>query len=198
MTKKQYLKDKDNNFAIIKGVNYYKTELGSIICEPVTQNDLVGGTKEAERNSEHNQTRLQRIKELHKTPIVLDYGCGNGLLVEFLKANKVDATGYDKYSEKFNSKPTKEAFTVVTMVEVVEHLERPYKEFKEVFTALQKGGKLMIESTFADNCTKETEYINPEIGHISIFSYKEIENILTEIGFKVLPKINGNVLVFAK
>ena len=75
----------DGEFAFHKGgYDYYRDNLGNLYCGKINQADMVGGGFEVERNNrEDNQTRIQRIKALtaKTNPKVLDFGCGNGLLV---------------------------------------------------------------------------------------------------------------------
>jgi 2-polyprenyl-3-methyl-5-hydroxy-6-metoxy-1,4-benzoquinol methylase len=162
-----------------------------------TVEQKVGGQNEHGRNSEHNPTRLDRILKLKQNPTVLDYGCGNGIFVDFLKSKGVNAYGYDKFNKDFNKMP-KLKFDIVVMVEVVEHLAPPHKEISDVYKALNDGGILYIESSFTDFLTPDNEYCNPEIGHCFIWSHKGLDLHLQSLGFKALEHINRNVRIYQK
>jgi cyclopropane fatty-acyl-phospholipid synthase-like methyltransferase len=190
-----------SNYCRKGNIFYYKCEdTGTIFtAKELTNSDMVGGTGEESRNySEHNATRLQRIKSLNSNPFVLDFGCGLGTFVDYLKANGVRAVGYDKFSEDFAQPPIKNSYDVITCIEVIEHLYKPYNEFKEMYDALNKGGYLYIESSFSDWVDMDHPYLNPAIGHQTIFSHKGLNIVLTNIGFEELTAINPNVRIFRK
>ena len=57
---------------------------------------------------------------------LLDYGCGQGGLIELLKRDLPDlqkVTGYDPAVEEFDDKPTKK-YDIVTSIDVLEHIGR--------------------------------------------------------------------------
>lgn len=181
-----------------KGVTYTRKEDGTLYAGPLSQSGKVGGTGEAQRNAVHNPTRLERILEINQTPRVLDYGCGSGLLVDFLNTQGVATHGYDKYNPEYITTIPKNFYDVVTMVEVVEHLCEPYSELDEVFSCLTPGGAVMIETSFTDFVNDDDDYINPDIGHSTIFSHKGLDDLMAEKGFKVGSHINRNVRVYTK
>jgi SAM-dependent methyltransferase len=197
-----------------KGVTYLQLPNGTLTCGPLDQSGMLGGTGEADRNEEHNPERLARIKQFHSDPKVLDFGCGNGLFVEFLRDNGIDASGYDKYrkdprpgvhklNEYISGDPEwslwEETYDIVTMVEVIEHTAAPYKELNQIFECLKPGGILMIETSFTNWMNLETDpYINPRIGHSTIFSHAGLDEVMLEKGFEVYGHINRNVRVYQK
>lgn len=180
------------------GVDYYQLSNGTVYCKPLDQSKKVGGTGESERNSVHNPGRLDRIITMAQNPTVLDYGCGSGLLVNFLKVRNVNVTGYDKYSDVFNNPLPKNTFDIVTMIEVVEHLSSPFNEIDEVFYSLKEGGHVMIETSFTDWMNSADQYINPSIGHCTIFSHHGLDELMISKGFKVGEHINRNVRIYQK
>ena len=128
------------------GVQYYKDELNNWFCSYIKQDDLVGGGFEIERNAnEINETRLKRAREItgKQNPVVLDYGCGNGLMVDYFKAKGVNITGHDKFNPKFNRLELGTGYDCVTLTEVIEHLTEPWPELKQIKECLAPGGKVM-------------------------------------------------------
>lgn len=178
-------------------VSYYKCDdTGTIFAgKELDQSNMVGGTGEEERNSEHNPTRLQRI---NRNGFTLDFGCGKGTFVDYLKANGVRAIGYDAHSEDFNAAPLKDTYDTITCIEVIEHLYAPFNEFKVMYDSLKQGGVLYIESSFSDWVDKDHPYLNPKIGHGCIFSHKGLNEVLSKVGFKEGNHINGNVRIYVK
>ena len=188
------------------GVTYRQLPNGTITCGPLDQSGKVGGSGEELRNQEHNPERLHRILQLHRNPKVLDFGCGSGMLVEFLRDNRIEAFGFDRYLKK-NTKyllsgemafaPAE--FDIVTMVEVVEHLSEPYLEFEHIFHLLKPGGVVMIETTFTNWMDLWRDpYIDPVLGHSTIFSHQGLDEVMVEKGFEVYGHINRNVRLYKK
>jgi len=191
---------------IRKGVTYRQDEKGTLTCGQLEQAGKLGGSGEEERNQVHNPTRLERIKQLHQHPKVLDFGCGSGLFVDFLRANGIEAEGYDKYLSRpgrwtFNGELafSKDHYDIVTMVEVAEHTSPPFLELMDIFHVLKPGGILMIETSFTDWMDLETDpYIDPSLGHSTIFSHRGLDDLMAEKGFQVYGHINRNVRVYKK
>lgn len=191
---------------IRNGVTYRQLPNGTLTCGPLDQSGMVGGTGELSRNVVHNPVRLARIKEFHPKPKVLDFGCGSGLLVEFLRDSGIKAEGFDRYLNNstdffFNGDLafSKDEYDVVTMVEVIEHTASPYLELQDIFHILKPGGILMVETSFTDGMDLENDpYINPTIGHSTIFSHQGLDDVMQEKGFEVYGHINHNVRVYQK
>lgn len=180
------------------GISYFQLPNGIVYCAPLDQSNKVGGTGESQRNSIHNPVRLERIKHINPEAKILDYGCGSGIFVDFLKVRGMDVLGYDKYSNEFNYEIKKDYFDVVTMIEVIEHISSPFKEIDEVYFALKNDGVLMIETSFTDWMDSEDPYINPLIGHCTIFSHRGLDELMISKGFIPLEHINMNVRLYKK
>jgi SAM-dependent methyltransferase len=183
------------------GITYTQHPNGTLTCGPLDQSGMVGGSGEEQRNQEHNPTRLQRIKEFHPNPRVLDFGCGSGIFMDYLQMNGVVAVGYDKYgmARETNAKFPEEMFDVVTMIEVIEHLSAPYDELEAILGCLKPGGILMVETSFTDWMDLKTDpYIDPTLGHCTIFSHQGLDDLMKEKGFEVYEHINQNVRVYQK
>lgn len=189
---------------IRNGVIYHQKPNGTLSCGSLDQSGKVGGTGEDQRNELQNPERLARIKSFHPKGSVLDYGCGNGLLVKYLRENGVAADGFDSFgteSEYVMNHINMQGIEVdvITMIEVVEHLSAPYVEFDNVFKMLRPGGVLLIETSFTDMMDLETDpYINPAIGHSTIFSHQGLDEVMQGKGFEIYGHINQNVRVYQK
>lgn len=191
---------------IRNGVTYRQHPNGTLTCGTLDQSHKLGGTGEEDRNRVHNPERLQRIRNLHPNPKVLDFGCGSGLLVEFLRSNGIKAEGFDRYLKNsteylFNGDLafSKGEYDIVTMVEVIEHTSSPYLELQDIFHILKPGGILMVETSFTDWMDLATDlYVNPSIGHSTIFSWRGLDEVMAEKGFEVYGHINQNVRVYKK
>jgi hypothetical protein len=180
------------------GTDYFQLKNGTVYCKPLDQSNMVGGTGEAIRNSVHNPTRLERIRSFNPKAKVLDYGCGSGMMVNYLSERGVDATGFDKYSNQYDKVPEKEVYDVVTMIEVIEHTCAPFSEIDDIYNSLKKGGTLMIETSFTDWMNSRDVYINPSIGHCTIFSHLGLDELMVSKGFTVGQHFNRNVRIYHK
>lgn len=186
--------------AFIKcGVQYYRDGLGNLFCKPLDQSEMIGGNNEMMRNNEaDNLTRLQRVKDItgKPNPTILDFGCGNGMLVCFGKARGYNVLGYDLYRPEthgaLNSK-----YDCLLLIEVVEHLSEPFDELKLIKNLLNPGGKVMIETSFSDWLTEHDSYIEPKVGHCTIFSHAGLDFLFEKFGFKICKHINDNVRIYA-
>ena len=181
------------------GVQYYKDELNNWFCSYIKQDDLVGGEKEPERNlNEINETRLKRVREItgKQNPAVLDYGCGNGFMVDYFKAKGITITGHDKFNPKFNRLELGTGYDCITLIEVIEHLSEPWNELKQIKECLGSNGKVMIETSFTDWLTPDDIYVEPSVGHCTIFSHIGLDHLMARFVFQPGVHINRNVRIY--
>lgn len=181
------------------GVQYWQDNNGIIFSDPIDQSNMIGGGHEEGRNTLENPARLERIKALMpEGGMVLDFGCGNGLLVKFLKDNNINVWGYDKFNNNFNLFPPYGTFDLVTLIEVIEHLQEPFSEIDELYKLLAPNGKVMIETSFTDWLDFGADYINPQAGHNTIWSHAGLTEMMLSKGFKEGEHINRNVRIYVK
>ena len=130
----------------------------------------------------------------------LDYGCGAGGLVRYLRSHGVSgAVGYDPshFAPTIPSDPgffipqgELDAWSgtcdVITAIEVLEHVYDPVAELKRLRRLLRPGGVLLITTGNAephrDRLTKWS-YVIPEI-HISLFEPRSLAAALERAGLE--------------
>jgi cyclopropane fatty-acyl-phospholipid synthase-like methyltransferase len=190
--------NKHKSLGLKNEVEYFQDDNGIIFCEALNQDSMIGGTAEEERNSMHNGLRILRINHIKQNAKVLDFGCGSGILVKYLNDSGITCVGYDKFNPNYNKLPKKEHFDIVTMIEVIEHLSEPFAELDLIYKSLVKGGKVMIETSFTDWLNLECDYINPQIGHSTIFSHKGLTELMKSKGFIEGVHFNRNVRIYTK
>ena len=188
-----------------KETKYFQCQYcGTLFSGALPNDNMVGGGFEVERNTQQNQGRLERfVKLVGNKASILDFGCGNGMLVDFLEENGISALGYDKYNKKYNFIAAHN-FDLVSMVEVIEHLSYPFPELDQINLLLKPNGILYIETSFVDVAWEEKIeledffYIEPSVGHSTIFSHYGLDILMIKKGFLPLNHINRNVRLYKK
>ncbi len=147
-----------------------------------------------------------RVKVIHKyikSGNFLDVGCSFG---GFLEAASKYYTPYgiemSEYScahvkELFGERihcgtlednPFKEkSFSVITMIELIEHLDDPVSAIRECYRLMAEGGLLLIQTANmngkqAKDLGRDYEYYMP--GHLSYFSRRNLIMLLKNSGFR--------------
>lgn len=190
--------NKHKSLGLKNGTEYFQDDNGIIFCDPLNQDNMVGGGCEVPRNEMQNHLRIDRVRRMKDNANVLDFGCGNGMLLKDLTDAEIKAVGYDKFNPKFKKLPKKETFDIVIMVEVIEHLCEPFKELDLIYKSLVEGGKVMIETSFSDWLTLEDSYIEPSVGHCTIFSHSGLTELMLSKGFKEGGHFDRNVRIYTK
>ena len=144
--------------------------------------------------------RIGSLVALHPGTSWLDYGCGTGGLVRFLRENgfsEVCGTeqGFSLERLRGSDVPVLDiadldkargSFDVITAIEVIEHTVDPISELRRMRALLRPGGLLFLTTgnarPHAHNLLKWS-YLQPEI-HISLFEPDTIARALRRTGFE--------------
>ena len=107
----------------------------------------------SERIGYGNRIRLLERHGFARSQRILDYGCGAGLFVDFLRERGVSqAFGYDAFVEQYQSPHRlRETYDAVTAYDVVEHYDDPRQFMREVVPLLRSGGLLAVGTPNADH-----------------------------------------------
>ena len=159
---------------------------------PVHNQKMEGFTRVIFRN----RLALMTSLGLRKSHSILDYGCGEGLFVEYLKAKHFEVHGYDPYSHQYChpiSPGTK--YDVVTSDQVIEHASDPSEMIHEWSSILKQGGILFVGCPNADGIDlMQTEKYVHELHqpyHRHLLSPQALINLSHKAGFKHLKTISG-------
>lgn len=134
---------------------------------------------------------------------VLDYGCGKGVLVQYLREQGYDARGFDRYAEGF-SDPSVLAGTYDCVVaqDVIEHVDSPRALLAELYGMTKPGGIVSIGTPDAAALDLEDpeDYVHalhlPY--HRHILSMAALERLGEQAGFRVVRRYDtmyNNTLV---
>ncbi|TGL90679.1 class I SAM-dependent methyltransferase [Leptospira congkakensis] len=148
------------------------------------------------------KARIRNIKKFIKTGNFLDIGSSFGGFLESAKEEGFFVQGVEisEYASRYantigvptfngdliEAKFPDHHFNVVTMIEVIEHIENPNLFFKELVRILKPGGLLLLQTANFDGWQAKTEgpryhYYMP--GHVFYYSDTILKKILTNLGF---------------
>lgn len=134
-----------------------------------------------------NRLRVMRRFGLRDDSLVLDYGCGKGLFVSFLREKGFNATGYDPYVPEFANREILDArFDFVTSQDVIEHVAEPRELAVEYRRLLKTGGMLFIGTPNADEIKLDERFsmeLHPPY-HRHILSERALRDICLGAGLK--------------
>jgi len=136
----------------------------------------------------------------------LDFGCGNGGQVRYIRANsECRAVGFEEgwiaerarasgipLLKREDLSAYKGAFDIVSAIEVLEHIPNPLSVLKEIRSFLKPGGLFFLTTgngaaPHRANLLK-WGYVTPEI-HVSFFEPETLERALKATGFR--PEFKG-------
>lgn len=161
--------------------------------------------KSKEARIEKFKIDLSKIEEYKKNGKLLDIGCGHGLFLEVAKSKGWDGCGIElskeacRYGRNLGlniiNKSLEEArfredsFDVITLWDVIEHVEKPSEILRLSNSILKKKGIIVfstpnIGSLFAKIMGKK--WWNLMNMHLYYFDRKTIKRILEKNGFSVL------------
>jgi len=134
---------------------------------------------------------------LKKSHSILDYGCGKGLFVDYLKSKHFDAHGYDPYSDLYNQPISPAAkFDVVTSDQVIEHASDPAAMIQEWSNHVKPGGLLFISCPNGDAIDlRQPEKFIHELHqpyHRHLLSPQALVDLSRKAGFKHVQTISSS------
>jgi 2-polyprenyl-3-methyl-5-hydroxy-6-metoxy-1,4-benzoquinol methylase len=150
-------------------------------------------------------SRLEKTLDLFKSKI-LDIGCGSGKFVNYLSERKIDCYGvepsqplYNKYLKGDNkfynstiddfSKSSNIKFDVITLLDVLEHIEYPSAFIDHIIQLQAPNGYLIIEiplygSWLSKISGKNWHFFNKY--HLSYFTKSRLISLMNEKGYELV------------
>ena len=143
---------------------------------------------------------------IDKNKRLLDIGCGSGqflyemqvlgLNVQGIEPGNFDQEGNKKYklrikkSDLINTNYPRESFHIITMNHVLEHLNKPQENIKEVYRILKKDGIFMVavpnNRSLAYKIFGKNWHQLDVPRHLINYSDKSLKILLEKNGFKIL------------
>lgn len=152
-----------------------------------------------------NMERLASWIGKDKLATILDYGCGTGAFLAFLRDKfsfsnvegvELSRAGIEIGKRNFSlelvsskDKLNHKVYDFVLLLEVIEHLPRPDVFLKEISELVKPGGHILITTPAVDNLVSllypsfSTHFTGPS--HISLFTSEAISHLLSRFGFEI-------------
>lgn len=135
-----------------------------------------------------NAAFIYNLLSESKPQSILDYGCGNGVLAESLRAvgfPRVD--GFDPFVARFAARPA-DRYECVFCFEVIEHSTDPARTLADIASFVQEDG-LIVLSTLVQPHDIEQQgvnwwYLGPRNAHVSVHTKSSLERLARTIGFR--------------
>ena len=133
----------------------------------------------------------------------LDYGGGDGLLVEILRASSWNSTSYDPFVKKDSQIGQYEKYDLITAFEVFEHASNVSELMQNICSLLSPEGVVFFSTLLSDGNINPNQrlnwwYASPRNGHISLFSKKSLTILAHKHGFSFGTFGVGHHVFFAK
>lgn len=133
--------------------------------------------------------RLRRAG-LAKEASILDYGCGNGVFIQYLKGKGYTRVeGYDPYVAAYSKTPT-DQFDCVVANDVIEHVSDPRSTIRECIRLVKPGGLLYLGT--ADSEPVDMDKLESHVMrlhqpfHRVIITQKTLLAMVEETGFELV------------
>lgn len=193
---------------------------------PLTDEDVIYIEKSLQSNYQRFENQVNIVKS-YETAIrskkVLDIGCGGGLFLSMLSHDDVIAIGIElngtralyartKYNLEIIKRPIEdvywlsqaEVFDIVTLWDVIEHVNYPLSTLQSSSKVIKSGGLIFVDTPCRDSFYhrfgeltywlsngKFPTFLNSmysahRFGHKQIFSAFEIKDLFNRAGYEVL------------
>ncbi len=142
------------------------------------------------RGTLRNLLKRLRLAGVKKNDSILDYGCGNGVFIAYLKEKGyAGAAGYDPYVPEFSHKPGG-LFDCVVANDVLEHVPDPRRVIRDCAGMLKPGGLLYVGT--ADSEGVDMRRLEPHVMrlhqpfHRVIITGKSLQDLGRETGMELI------------
>jgi 2-polyprenyl-6-hydroxyphenyl methylase/3-demethylubiquinone-9 3-methyltransferase len=193
--------------------------------DELTDNEISYIENQLQSNSNRfdKQVKIVMLNNKTSTPCLLDVGCGGGLFMAKLEKHGYHVTGLElnnsraSYCEKrYNINIIRHSiesdywldcqcqYDIVTLWDVIEHVNYPKSTLKSILGVLKKDGLLFIDTPCRDSFYHvigelsyrlsrgrfplflNAMYSDHPFGHKQIFATYELKNLLVELDYEIV------------
>ena len=152
-----------------------------------------------EQRSQGNAALLYRLFSNARPRRILDYGGGNGVLAESLRAAGFpDVETYDPFVPRHSVRPC-DRFDCVVSFEVLEHSTDPAQTLTDINEFLTDAGLILfstlVQPADIDEHGLNWWYAGPRNGHVSLYTRTSLAMLGQPFGF-ILGSFNDSMHVF--
>ncbi len=126
----------------------------------------------------------------------LDFGCGEGPVISYLLKRK--GFDIDLYDPFFHADKTvlSRKYDYIILSEVMEHFNRPEKEFRTLFSLLNPGGKIFcLTELYRDNIDFGKWHYKDDETHLFFYHERTVEYIAERFGDPTF-RVDGRLIIF--
>lgn len=135
-----------------------------------------------------NRVRQLRRAGWNEAKSMLDFGCGAGAFVQYVRKTGAACDGYDPYGEAWsNPAPRDRQYDVVTAYDVIEHLDDPREFIVRLGRLVRPGGLLLFTTPDAAELSPAESWF-PELHapyHRRILSEQAFRRLGESLGLQV-------------
>jgi glycosyltransferase involved in cell wall biosynthesis len=148
---------------------------------------------------------LKRHKNFSKNEKIIDFGCGAGDLIGVLRKKGCNAWGvdvdegavkiakkhfgandlYGMSFEKFFAKNTKEKFDIITLFEVLEHLDNPLEVIYNLEKLLKPNGKIVLSTPSRNRILANLASWDFPPHHLSRWNKEAVSSLFNKVNLRV-------------
>ncbi|MCG9973121.1 class I SAM-dependent methyltransferase [Christiangramia crocea] len=142
---------------------------------------------------------IEKIKsDLSRDSTGLDFGCGTGpVIASELEKSGFDIRLYDPYFQP-NQKLLKKKYDFIICCEVMEHFQKPVKEFRLLRSLLKPGGKLYCKTEVWNEAIKFNEWhYKNDLTHVIFYNRDSLLWIKENLQFSSID-IYEDLMVFSR
>lgn len=137
-----------------------------------------------------NRLRLLKKVGFKKNHSLIDYGCGSGLFVRYLRERGYLAEGYEPFNKQFNSPHVlSKKYDFVVSQDVIEHIDKPQEFLQQMKKVSHPGSVIAVGTPYADNISLTNR--KDQVGslhqpfHRFIVSKNQIKHLFTDPGWEI-------------
>ncbi len=160
---------------------------------------------EEEGRSDNFKRILKRIKKIKNSGTLLDVGAATGIFMKLAKERGFEVEGIEpslwaakKAEEKYGFKihnttfenfETDKKYDIITMLDLIEHVENPLEILKKANSLLNKNGLLVLVTPDIDSLLRKitgSRWWHFRPPHVNFFNIKSLKFALNKEGFEII------------